>query len=109
MNSLTPTGVIFDMDGVLVDSADAHFRSWRLLAPEVGGTVTEEQFTATFGRQNRDIIPILFGDVPKTRLGELERQDVAAVITDDPVETALPVWPRADVPAIAVRLLDLAR
>ncbi len=71
MNSSAPIGVIFDMDGVLVDSADAHFRSWRLLAEEVGGAVTEEQFTATFGQQNRDIIPVLFGDVPQTRMDEL--------------------------------------
>ena len=71
MNTSGPIGVIFDMDGVLVDSADAHFRSWQLLATECGGVVTEEQFTATFGRQNRDIIPILFGDVSQTRMGEL--------------------------------------
>ncbi|MFQ5413131.1 MAG: HAD family hydrolase [Phycisphaerae bacterium] len=57
-------GVIFDMDGVLVDSADAHWRSWRQLADECGATVTEAQFAATFGRQNRDIIPFVFGDMP---------------------------------------------
>ncbi len=55
-------GVIFDMDGVLVDSADAHFESWMLLAAERGVSVTREQFDATFGRQNRDIIPIVFGE-----------------------------------------------
>ena len=71
MNGSGPIAVILDMDGVLVDSADAHFRSWRLLAEEIGGAVTEEQFTASFGRQNRDIIPILFGDVSQTRMSEL--------------------------------------
>lgn len=54
-------GVIFDMDGVLVDSADAHFESWRRMAQELGLKVTNAQFHATFGRQNRDIIPIVFG------------------------------------------------
>lgn len=53
-------GVIFDMDGVLVDSAAPHEESWRVLAAELGHNVTSEQFTATFGRQNRDIIPLLF-------------------------------------------------
>lgn len=57
----TVAGVIFDMDGVLIDSSDAHLRSWRRLAGELGGQVTEEQFRSTFGRQNRDIIPMLFG------------------------------------------------
>jgi HAD superfamily hydrolase (TIGR01509 family) len=54
--------VIFDMDGVLIDSADAHFESWRRLANDLGKTVTAEQFRCTFGRQNRDVIPQLFGD-----------------------------------------------
>ena len=64
-------GVIFDMDGVLVDSAAPHLRSWQLLAEECGGAVTEEQFTGTFGRQNRDIIPILFGAVSEPRMQAL--------------------------------------
>ena len=66
-----PVGVIFDMDGVLVDSAASHLRSWQGLARECGGTVTEEQFARTFGRQNRDIIPILFGPVSEPRLQAL--------------------------------------
>jgi len=59
MNQITP-GVIFDMDGVLIDSADAHFQSWRQLADEIGVTITKDQFAVTFGRQNNDIIPMLF-------------------------------------------------
>jgi beta-phosphoglucomutase len=64
-------GVIFDMDGVLVDSAGPHLRSWQLLAEECGGAVTDEQFSQTFGQQNRDIVPFLFGPVSETRLKEL--------------------------------------
>lgn len=30
MDTSSPIGVIFDMDGVLVDSAAAHLRSWQL-------------------------------------------------------------------------------
>ncbi|MFQ5489829.1 MAG: HAD family hydrolase [Phycisphaerae bacterium] len=54
--------VIFDLDGVLVDSAQAHHRSWQALGAELGCEVTAEQFAATFGRQNRDIVPLLFGE-----------------------------------------------
>ena len=61
-------GVIFDMDGVLVDSAPAHLRSWRLLAGEHGRSVTDGQFAETFGRRNGDIIPVLFGQVSAERL-----------------------------------------
>ncbi len=65
--------VIFDLDGVLIDSADAHLRSWQELAAEIGGHITQEQFLSTFGRQNRDVIPALFrihDPVEVDRLGE---------------------------------------
>ena len=77
MDDPTDIGIIFDMDGVLVDSADAHFNSWRQLAEECGRHVTEQEFAATFGRQNRDIIPLLFGDVDNDRLLDLaDRKEV---------------------------------
>ena len=48
--------VIFDVDGVLVDSADAHFRSWQALAAEIGHEYTHEEFLRDFGRTSREII-----------------------------------------------------
>ena len=68
MKSKGDIGVIFDMDGVLVDSADAHLASWQGLARELGQTVTKEQFARTFGQQNRDIIPLLFGETDASRI-----------------------------------------
>ncbi len=59
------------MDGVLVDSAAAHLCSWQLLAQECDGVVTQERFAETFGRQNCDIIPMLFGEVPDPRIQTL--------------------------------------
>ena len=76
-NAVAPFGVIFDMDGVLVDSAEAHWESWRLLAEENDRSATRDQFAATFGRRNRDIIPILFGEVSSTTMKALaERKEV---------------------------------
>ena len=71
MNHREPIGVIFDMDGVLVDSAEPHLESWQLLAKENDRSVTREQFAATFGRQNNDIIPLLFGDMDAHRCAAL--------------------------------------
>jgi beta-phosphoglucomutase len=48
--------VIFDVDGVLVDSYDAHFESWSRMAAEVGRELTLPQFATTFGRTSREII-----------------------------------------------------
>ena len=56
-------GVIFDMDGVLVDSADAHYESWCLMGKELGKVHTREFFERTFGMHNREIIPLWLGDV----------------------------------------------
>lgn len=60
MKNPSPFGVIFDMDGVLIDSADLHYQSWQQLAAELGKHVTQKQFAATFGRHNNDIIPMVF-------------------------------------------------
>ncbi|UCF34773.1 MAG: HAD family phosphatase [Phycisphaerales bacterium] len=74
MGLLSDIGVVFDMDGVLVDSAEPHFRSWQELAKENGVQVTREQFGSTFGRHNRDIIPLLFGSASEERLKALSER-----------------------------------
>ena len=71
MEQTQDIGVVFDMDGVLVDSAEPHFVSWQQLAEEVGTPVTQEQFAETFGRQNRDIIPKIFGESSEERMVQL--------------------------------------
>ncbi len=48
--------VIFDMDGVLVDSYDAHYESWRRLAAEQGAEYPRERFARSFGRTSREIL-----------------------------------------------------
>ena len=52
----SPLGVIFDMDGVLVDSYQAHWESWQFMAHELGRGLSQEQFVSTFGRTSREII-----------------------------------------------------
>jgi beta-phosphoglucomutase len=54
--------VLFDVDGVLVDSAAAHFESWRVAARELGREMTRAEFDVTFGRTSRDIVRHFFGD-----------------------------------------------
>lgn len=53
--------VIFDMDGVLVDSCWQHYESFRRLAAEEGIDFPPERFTALFGRTSRDIIHAVWG------------------------------------------------
>jgi beta-phosphoglucomutase len=63
------TGVIFDMDGVLVDSYRAHHASWNLMLAERGRAMSGPQFAATFGRTSREIIAVLW---PEDGLSEDE-------------------------------------
>src|SRR5688500_8589330 len=57
-----PMGVIFDMDGVLVDSYRAHLRSWQDTAALHQLNLSESDFARTFGRTSRDIIRALWPD-----------------------------------------------
>src|SRR5437879_8678298 len=49
--------VIWDLDGVILDSADEHRRAWHRLAQDESIRFTDEDFWATFGKRNNDIIP----------------------------------------------------
>lgn len=51
-------GVIWDLDGVIIDSGEQHWQSWRALAAETHVTFTESDFRKTFGQRNADIIPL---------------------------------------------------
>lgn len=54
------TAVIFDVDGVLIDSYQPHFEGWQQMLSELGEEFTEATFQKTFGRTNRDIFASLF-------------------------------------------------
>lgn len=64
-------GVIFDMDGVLVDTAWAHRRSWFDLAEKEGLEISEEFFRRTFGMQNDAILPLLRPGISKEQMDRL--------------------------------------
>lgn len=55
-------GVIFDMDGVLVLSEEAHWLSWREAAAKRGVTLAYETFLSCFGRVNADCVRIMIGE-----------------------------------------------
>ena len=61
-SSLSPlsSGLIFDMDGVLVDTGPFHKKSWGILAEENNIFTTDEFFEKYFGMINADILPKFF-------------------------------------------------
>lgn len=87
--------VIFDMDGVLVDSYRAHFKSWRTVAVEEGLSVTEEEFANTFGRTSREIIAALWGEERYTADQILVLDDRKEAAFRDIVRDDCPIMPGA--------------
>ena len=47
---------IFDLDGTLVDSYDAHYEAWRLISARHGVEVTIDEYYSHFGRRNEDLL-----------------------------------------------------
>ncbi len=55
-------GILWDMDGVLVDTGEAHYISWSQTFEERGLSISREQFQATFGMNNAGILHLLLGE-----------------------------------------------
>ena len=87
--------VIFDIDGVLVDSYQAHFESWQRLAETHGFAMTEAQFVATFGCTSREIIAELWSNGRMTAEQIAALDDEKEAIYRDVVTERFPAMPGA--------------
>jgi beta-phosphoglucomutase len=63
--------VIWDMDGVILDSAEAHLLAWHRMAQDDGLPFTDAQFWTTFGQRNDEIIRHLWGSLSQERTQEM--------------------------------------
>ena len=64
-------GIIFDMDGVLIDSHPVHRHAWRQFLSTVGKDVREEELDFILeGRRREEILRYFFGELPDTALVE---------------------------------------
>jgi beta-phosphoglucomutase len=55
-------GVLWDLDGTLIDSAGHHWQAWRDTLAAEGRAVAPADFANSFGRRNDEILRELFGD-----------------------------------------------
>lgn len=58
----TAGGVIWDVDGTLVDTAEMHFAAWTELCRQRNLPFSRASFVATFGMRNPEVLRELFGD-----------------------------------------------
>lgn len=91
-------GVIFDLDGVLTDTAEFHYRSWQRLADEEGFPFDRQANEALRGVSRRDSLLLILGDrhYPEAKLAEMmERKNryyvdsIAHITPDDLLPGAL--------------------
>jgi beta-phosphoglucomutase len=79
-------GVIFDVDGVLVDTGPFHFESWLKMANKIGKKFTKKFFDLTFGQQSIPITRKLVGPKVQQHLVEkwagLKEQYFREIIKD---------------------------
>jgi HAD superfamily hydrolase (TIGR01509 family) len=67
--------ILWDLDGVVADTGEAHFAAWQKLFAERGETITREQFEETFGMSNTPILKRWVGeDAPAELIAELARR-----------------------------------
>ena len=99
MNSSLNYAAIFDLDGTLVDSYDAHFEAWRLVSARHGVAVTVDDYYAHFGRRNEDLLRECW---LRAGRGELTRDEIHTL--DEEKESAY-----REIVAVRFPIMDGAR
>ncbi len=74
-NSHEPPAIIWDMDGILADTAPYHLAAWKAAFKKRGYEFTGEDFKGTFGQRNDFIIMDFLGeDVPEKEMADISRE-----------------------------------
>jgi len=61
-------GILWDMDGVLVDTAEFHYLSWTQTLAEIGISIDRRSFRLVFGKNNYDTLTIFLQRPPEAEL-----------------------------------------
>jgi len=66
--------VIFDMDGVIVDSAACHYQTWCALLSKRGIDYSYEDFKHNFGRRTDMQVRRILGDIPDKEVAAISEE-----------------------------------
>ena len=70
-NMVNKHAVLWDMDGVLVDSGELHYQSWLETLTALSIPFDRDKFRSTFGMNNNGILTILLGKPPEADFLEM--------------------------------------
>jgi beta-phosphoglucomutase family hydrolase len=66
--------VVWDLDGVIADTAAYHYLAWRDVFKERGVAYTKEEFMPYFGRRHDSIIKSVLGDLPPEEIDAINEE-----------------------------------
>lgn len=100
-------GLLFDLDGVLTNSAKFHLTAWNNLAKELGITLTEEQLDSLRGVSRMDSLNLIleYGG-QQDKYSEAEKEKFAAEKNEKFVEQVETMTPKDILPGIPELLQD---
>ena len=103
-------GLLFDLDGVLTNSAKFHLTAWNNLANELGITLTDEQLNSLRGISRMDSLELIlkYGG-QEDRYTEAEKEKFAAEKNAKFVEQVETMTPKDILPGIPELLADAKR
>ncbi len=103
--SSTIKGFIFDLDGVIVDTAEHHFLSWKKILKQLGADITEEDDRHTRGASRIESLEYLLAKY-QINLSQKEKEHWAAKKNDLYLLSIEEITPRDLLPGVLAFLLD---
>lgn len=82
-------GILWDMDGVIADTASLHFRSWSETLSRYGFFLTPHIFNKYFGKNNASMIRSLFPSADDTLVHAIETEKENIFLEGIPAHTRL--------------------
>lgn len=71
---MTLRAVIFDIDGTLIDTNEAHLDAWREAFTQYGHSVSAEQLRPEIGKGGDQLVPAILGEEGEQRAGQALRE-----------------------------------
>lgn len=99
-------GFIFDLDGVIVDTAKFHYLAWKRLANELGFDFTEEQNEMLKGVSRMTSLDILL-KIGKKSLSQEEKEHLAAKKNEWYLEFISKMAPGDILPGVSTFLMEV--
>jgi beta-phosphoglucomutase-like phosphatase (HAD superfamily) len=88
-------GIIFDIDGTLVDTNPAHVEAWRRAFGRFGYSIPAERIVPEIGKGGDKLVPSVLGEEVEKRLGEALRRAQKEEFLEIARQERFPVFPCA--------------